>query len=146
MFATASNCLDLTSMERLEKGFLMMAMQAFRRVLVVDDEQLIANTLALILNRSGFEARAAYSAEDALEKAREISPDVLISDVVMDGMTGVEAAIRIAEMVPHCRVLLFSGQAATAALLENAEAHGHHFELLVKPVHPRLLLQRLSEM
>ena len=124
----------------------MIAMQALRRVLVVDDEQLIANTLALILNRSGFEARAAYSAEDAVEKAREISPDVLISDVIMDGMTGVEAAIRIAEMVPHCRILLFSGQAATAALLENAEAHGHHFELLVKPVHPRLLIQRLSEM
>lgn len=124
----------------------MMVMQALRRVLVVDDEQLIANTLALILNRSGFEACAAYSAEDALEKAREISPDVLISDVIMDGMTGVEAAIRISEMVPNCRVLLFSGQAATATLLEHAEANGHHFELLVKPVHPRLLIQRLSEM
>lgn len=123
-----------------------MVSQALRRVLVVDDEQLIANTLALILNRSGFEACAAYSAEDALEKAREISPDVLISDVIMDGMTGVEAAIRISEMVPNCRVLLFSGQAATAALLEYAEANGHHFELLVKPVHPRLLIQRLSEM
>jgi CheY-like chemotaxis protein len=124
----------------------MKTMQALRRVLIVDDEHLIASTLALILNRSGFDAHAAYNGQEALAIAAELSPDILISDVIMDGMTGVEAAIRIAEMVPHCRILLFSGQAATAALLENAEAHGHHFELLVKPVHPRLLIQRLSEM
>lgn len=124
----------------------MTTMQALRRVLIVDDEHLIASTLALILNRSGFEAHAAYNGQEALAIAAELSPDILISDVIMDGMTGVEAAIRIAEMVPHCRILLFSGQAATATLLENAEAHGHHFELLVKPVHPRLLIQRLSEM
>jgi CheY-like chemotaxis protein len=124
----------------------MTTMQALRRVLIVDDEHLIASTLALILNRSGFEAHAAYNAQEALAIAAELSPDILISDVIMDGMTGVEAAIRIAEMVPHCRILLFSGQAATTTLLENAEAHGHHFELLVKPVHPRLLIQRLSEM
>lgn len=124
----------------------MMTSQALRRVLILDDEQLIANTLALILNRSGFEARAVYNAEDAVEKARELSPDVLISDVIMNGTTGIEAAIRISELVPSCRVILFSGQAATADLLERAEANGHHFELLVKPVHPRALLQRLSEL
>lgn len=123
-----------------------MTSQALRRVLILDDEQLIANTLALILNRSGFEARAVYNAEDAVEKARELSPDVLISDVIMNGTTGIEAAIRISELVPSCRVILFSGQAATADLLERAEANGHHFELLVKPVHPRALLQRLSEL
>jgi CheY-like chemotaxis protein len=62
----------------------------------------------------------------------------------MDGVTGIDAAIRISEMVPHCRVILFSGQAATADLLERAKASGHRFELLIKPVHPRALLERLS--
>jgi CheY-like chemotaxis protein len=123
----------------------MMAMQGARRVLVLDDEQIIANTLALILNRSGFEARAVYTGETAIETARELSPDVLISDVIMQGMTGIEAAIRISEIVPNCRVILFSGQATTADLLERAEANGHHFELLVKPVHPRALLERLNK-
>jgi CheY-like chemotaxis protein len=123
----------------------MMAMQGVRRVLVLDDEQIIANTLALILNRSGFEARAVYTGEAAIETARELSPDVLISDVIMHGMTGIEAAIRISEIVPNCRVILFSGQATTADLLERAEANGHHFELLVKPVHPRALLERLNQ-
>ena len=122
----------------------MMAMQALRRVLILDDEQIIANTLTLILNRSGFEARAAYSGEAAIDIARELSPDVLVSDVIMQGMTGIEAAIRISEIVPHCRVILFSGQAATSDLLERAQAEGHRFELLVKPVHPRALLEKLN--
>jgi CheY-like chemotaxis protein len=119
--------------------------QAARRVLVLDDEQVIANTLVLILNRSGYEAQAVYTAEAAIESAREFSPDVLISDVIMDGSTGIDAAIRISEMAPNCRVILFSGQAATADLLERAKASGHQFELLIKPVHPRALLERLKQ-
>ncbi|MGA9586738.1 MAG: response regulator [Terracidiphilus sp.] len=123
-----------------------MTSQAARRVLVLDDEQLIANTLALILNRSGFDAHAVYTAEAAIKSAREFSPDVLISDVIMDGSTGIDAAISISELVPTCRVILFSGQAVTADLLERAKASGHRFELLVKPVHPRALLERLKQM
>ena len=119
--------------------------QGLRRVLILDDEQVIANTLALILNRSGFQARAVYTAESAIEIARELSPNVLISDVIMQGTTGIDAAIRICEIVPDCHVILFSGQAATADLLERAEANGHRFELLVKPVHPRALLDRLKK-
>jgi DNA-binding NtrC family response regulator len=123
----------------------MMSNQRTRRVLVLDDEQVIANTLALILNRSGFEASAVYTAEAAIQNAREHSPDILISDVIMDGPTGIDAAIRISEIAPHCRVILFSGQAVTADLLEHAKASGHRFELLVKPVHPRTLLDRLNQ-
>jgi|SRR5579863_8691239 len=116
-----------------------------QRVLVLDDERVIANSLALILNRSGYEARAVYTAESAIETAEELRPDFLISDVIMEGMTGIDAAIRITQIVPKCRILLFSGQAATADLLERAEANGHRFELLMKPVHPRVLLNRLRE-
>ena len=117
-----------------------------RRVLVLDDERVIANSLALILNRSGFDARAVYTAEAAIKTAGELNPDILISDVVMEGMTGIDAAIRITKIVPNCRILLFSGQAATADLLERAEAAGHRFELILKPVHPRVLLERLRQL
>lgn len=124
----------------------MTAKQSPRRVLILDDEQTIANTLALILNRSGFEASAVYTAEAALDAARQQLPDFLISDVIMRGMTGLQAAIRIAEIAPQCRIILFSGQAATTDLLEQAEAAGYHFELLNKPVHPKTLIQRLHEL
>jgi CheY-like chemotaxis protein len=113
------------------------------RVLVADDEQVIANTLVIILNQNGFEARAVYSGEKAIESLDEFKPDMLISDVIMTGMTGIEAAIEVRKLLPQCKILLFSGQAATADLLERARAQGHEFEILAKPVHPTDLLAKL---
>jgi CheY-like chemotaxis protein len=113
------------------------------RVLVADDEQVIANTLAIILNQAGFEARAVYSGEKAIEALDTFEPDMLISDVIMTGMTGIEAAIATRAKMPNCKILLFSGQAATADLLEKARAQGHEFEILAKPVHPTDLLAKL---
>ena len=113
------------------------------KVLVADDEEVIANTLAMILNQSGFEAHAVYSGEKALEMVQALKPDILISDVVMSGITGIETAIRARAMLPSCKVLLFSGQAATANLLEKARAQGYEFEILIKPVHPSDLLARI---
>jgi CheY-like chemotaxis protein len=114
------------------------------RVLVADDERTIANTLARILNASGFKAKAVYSGESAIEVAKELLPDVLITDVVMNGMTGIEAANHIVSLLPDCRVILFSGQASTADLLERTQANGRHFEILTKPVHPQVLLDHLA--
>ena len=113
------------------------------RVLVADDEQVIANTLAIILNQAGFDARAVYSGESAIETVDAFQPNMLISDVIMTGMTGIEAAIEIRNRLPKCKILLFSGQAATADLLEKARAQGHEFEILAKPVHPTDLLAKL---
>jgi len=115
------------------------------RVLVADDEQVIANTLAIILNQAGFEARAVYSGEKALEELDSFMPDMLISDVIMltPGLTGIEVAIETRKKLPTCKVLLFSGQAATADLLERARAEGHEFDILAKPVHPTDLLAKL---
>jgi CheY-like chemotaxis protein len=113
------------------------------RVLVADDERVIADTLTMILNQSGFEARAVYSGEGALEMATAFEPDMLISDVIMADLNGIDAAIRIREQLPHIKILLFSGQAATADLLEKARSQGYEFEILAKPVHPQDLLSRL---
>ncbi len=114
------------------------------RVLVADDERMIANTLARILSSSGFEAKAVYSGENAIEAARDLKPDVLITDVIMGGMTGIEAAIHIIALLPNCRIILFSGQASTADLVESTSGKGHRFEILTKPIHPRVLLDHLS--
>ena len=114
------------------------------RVLVVDDEQVIADTLAKILDLNGYDASAVYSGTAAVESARTLQPDLVISDVIMQDMNGIEAAIHIRGFLPSCKILLFSGQAATADLLENARAQGHEFEILAKPVHPADLLAKLK--
>jgi CheY-like chemotaxis protein len=113
------------------------------KVLVADDERVIADTLTIILNQSGFDAQAVYSGEKAVEVARTLQPNMLICDVIMQDMNGIDAAIHIREMLPSCKILLFSGQAATADLLERARTQGHNFEILAKPVHPQDLLARL---
>ena len=113
------------------------------KVLVADDERVIADTLAIILNQSGFQATAVYSGERAVEMAKTLEPDMLISDVIMTDLNGIDAAIKIRTLLPACKILLFSGQAATADLLDRARAQGHEFEILAKPVHPQDLLARL---
>jgi DNA-binding response OmpR family regulator len=113
------------------------------KVLIADDERVIADTLAMILNQSGFEARVAYTGEKALELAVEFQPEMLISDVIMAGLNGIDAAIKIREILPSIKILLFSGQAATADLLEKARSQGYEFEILAKPVHPQDLLAKL---
>jgi len=113
------------------------------RVLVADDERVIADTLSMILNQSGFEARAVYSGEKALELASSFSPDMLISDVIMADLNGIDTAIQIRALLPKIKILLFSGQAATADLLEKARSQGYEFEILAKPVHPQDLLNKL---
>ena len=122
----------------------MTNQQVKPKVLVADDERVIADTLAIILNQSGFEATAVYNGEKAVEAARTLRPDMLISDVIMTDMNGIDAAITIRTMLPNCKILLFSGQAATADLLDRARSQGHEFEILAKPVHPQDLLARLQ--
>ena len=95
------------------------------RILVADDERVIADSLAMILNLSGFEACAVYSGERAVELAAEFQPEMLISDVIMAGLSGIDAAIQIRAQFPQVKILLFSGQAATADLLEKARAQGY---------------------
>lgn len=115
-------------------------------ILVVDDEIKLADTMTEILNLSGFCAFSAYEGHSALEIAEEIQPDYLLTDVVMPDMNGVELAIAVRRMRPDTMILLFSGQAGTIDLLEDARSAGHSFELLEKPMHPLRLIEHLKRM
>jgi CheY-like chemotaxis protein len=114
-------------------------------IMVVDDESVIADTLAAILSRSGYATVAAYDGEEALETALISPPEMLITDVILPGMNGIELATTIRRIFPDCKILLFSGQAASADLLAPARNAGHHFTMLGKPIHPSELLARVSE-
>ena len=115
------------------------------KVLVADDERVIADTLAMILNQSGFEAKAVYSGEKALELAASFAPDMLISDVIMADLNGIDAAIQVRALLPKIKILLFSGQAATVDLLATARSLGHDFTTLQKPIHPKDLIAHIRE-
>ena len=110
------------------------------RVVVIDDESTIAETLVEILNGEGFEALSASDGDGALDLVQKFKPDVVVSDVVMPGASGVEIGIRIREIFPKCRVILFSGQSATVNLLKEAQKRGHEFEIVAKPIRPEALI------
>lgn len=122
----------------------MQAVPPKLRILVADDDSVIAGTLAQILRLSGYETETVSSGEEAVSMAAKRKPDVLITDVVMGGITGIEAAIRILAFNPTCIVILISGQANTTDHLAASCAHKHQLEILPKPVHPKLLLERIA--
>ena len=113
------------------------------RVLVIDDDSLIADTLAMVLNTFGFDAVVSYSGDHAIELARLAPFSAIVSDVMMEPMNGVQAAVAIRALCPTCKVILMSGNERTAQVLSQAAHDGLHFEILAKPVHPTIILEAL---
>lgn len=114
-------------------------------ILVVDDETAIADSLTEILKQSGYAAISVYDGEAALETALVMPPEMVITDVVLPGMNGIELAVTLRRMFPECRVILSSGYAHVKRQLPLAEFAGEQFVFLAKPVHPRELLERVSQ-
>ena len=116
------------------------------RILVVDDERLFADTTAAILRHAGFDSRTAYDGFAALDALASFHPDYLLTDIMMPGMNGVELAIALTTMHPTTKILLLSGQAGVADILEQSRAAGFEFPLLAKPVHPSKLIEELTNL
>jgi CheY-like chemotaxis protein len=114
------------------------------KIIVVDDEPIIADTLVNILEGEGHDALAVSQGESAVKWAKMIKPDAIISDVVMPGMNGIETAKAILNVLPNCRIILFSGHSASSDLLAKARSEGYLFEVLGKPINPDVLLQKLK--
>jgi len=117
------------------------------KVMIVDDERSIADTTARLLGVFGYECFAVYNPADALACADSFTPDVVLSDVIMDGMNGVELCLEIKKILPKSRILLFSGHVPTAhALMQDAGKRGYNFELLAKPLRPEDLVAKIENL
>jgi DNA-binding NtrC family response regulator len=124
----------------------MSANPAPRKILIVDDEAAVADSLYLIFSNRGYEARAAYSAEQAIEVLSEWQPHLAMIDVMLPQMNGIELACILKENYPSCRILLISGHPGTSELLNDARLHGSSFEILAKPLHPTFVLDIVSDL
>jgi CheY-like chemotaxis protein len=119
------------------------------KILVVDDEQPIAETMRDIFQAFGYKAFCAYSGSEAVSQAADICPDLLISDVMMPGLNGFETALQVKEVCPGCRLILFTGQVASAVVAEGFaktfSERGYYYDMLSKPLHPRELIGKVQE-
>jgi DNA-binding NtrC family response regulator len=114
------------------------------RILIIDDETAVADSLQLVLSSHDYDVRAIYSAEDAIELLAEWQPDLAMIDVMLPKMNGIELAGIISVNYPWCRILLMSGHPGTADLLNDAKSHGQAYEILAKPLHPTFILDTVS--
>jgi len=112
------------------------------KILLVDDERTIADTLGTILTLEGFSVVISYNGLDALNLAKAESFDVVLMDVVLPGIDGIQASQGIIKIRPQCKVILFSGNISTQHLLNEARANGVEFEILPKPTHPTVIIER----
>jgi|SRR5579862_4008541 len=115
------------------------------RVLVVDDEQLIADSLATIFRINGFEVTCAYSGYSAIQIANRLLPDVIVSDILMPGLNGVDAALSISRDLPGSRFVFVSGCSGFQENLSAARNRGLRFIYLEKPVPPKFLVGYLED-
>jgi DNA-binding response OmpR family regulator len=116
------------------------------RILVVDDERMIAETLSVILSRTGYECRTAYDGVHAIAVATEFDPHLIISDVVMPKMNGIELLRQTRKLSHPPRMMLISGNADTAALLASERLRGDPPHVAAKPIHPTVLLAMVADM
>lgn len=134
-------------LDRAQHSGLPLQLSTRLRVYVVDDEEIIAFTLRLILQNNGFDASSFTDPAEALERIVSVPPDVLISDILMPHISGVELAMRVTTLCPTCEILLFSAQTwIHDELLLDAQKRGFHFRLLEKPIHPLRLLQEIRQL
>jgi CheY-like chemotaxis protein len=118
-----------------------------QRVLVVDDDRLVADTLALIFEKNGYHAKAAYSADEALQCAREFVPNLLLCDVTMPGRDGLALTLDITHEFPSCRIIVLTGfYSNLKSVREQANKMSRPMGILTKPCQPSELLRHVNDM
>jgi CheY-like chemotaxis protein len=116
------------------------------RILVVDDDTHVAQTLELIFLSRGYKVRVAYSAEQAIEVIAGWQPDLALVDVMLPCMNGIEFGCVLKANYPEAQIVLVSGHPDSAQLLESARTRGHSFEILAKPLHPTHILEIVASL
>jgi DNA-binding response OmpR family regulator len=115
-----------------------------KKILIVEDERLVAHTMALLLSERGYDVKSVLSAKEGLSTFEVWQPDLAIVDVFLPDQDGVEMAIALKSKYPGLKILLFSGVPDAQALLEQARHRGYEFEILAKPVHPMVVFERVA--
>jgi two-component system nitrogen regulation response regulator NtrX len=113
------------------------------KVLIVDDEENVCQSLREVLEDEGYQVEMAFSGEEALERIPEFRPDVVLLDVLMPGMDGLETLKRLKEEWPSIAVVMISAHGTIEMALKAIELGAVDF--IEKPPHLERLLARIRQ-
>ncbi|HSX79581.1 MAG TPA: response regulator, partial [Candidatus Saccharimonadia bacterium] len=101
-------------------------------ILIVEDEKILADSMALYLERHAYATAVVYTGEDSLPLAEENSPDVMVVDIRLPGIDGLEVLRRIREASPSTEVVMITAYASIATAVEAMKRGA--FDYLSKPL------------
>lgn len=113
------------------------------KLLLVDDERAFITTLAERLELRGIPARVAHDGPQALEEIDKDVPDVVVLDVIMPGMKGLEVLRRVKAGRPAVQVILLTGQGSTRDGIEGMRLGA--FDYMIKPLDIDVLIEKIGE-
>jgi DNA-binding NtrC family response regulator len=112
------------------------------KVMIVDDEESFANTLVERLEIRDYNVTASYSGNDALAMLKKLNFDVVILDVAMPGMSGIETLREIKEIKPLTEVIMLTGHATVETAIEGMKLGAMDF--LIKPCEAEELMRKIN--
>jgi len=112
------------------------------KILIVDDEEEFASTVAERLNLRGYHATAVFSANEALAIIRTAAPDVVLLDLMMPGINGLETLRVIKATTPAIEVIILTGYGGIQGKLEGMESGA--FDYVMKPVDLGVLITKIE--
>ena len=118
-----------------------------KRILIVDDDKLVADTLSLVFQANGFDTEARYTAADGLTCALQYGPELMVLDITMPERTGLQLVEDLDQQLPDTPVLML-----TAYSSNMTKAHEHATQrktpgsVLTKPCRPEELLREASHL
>jgi len=118
-----------------------------QRILIVDDDRLVADTLSLVFRVNGFDSEARYTAADGLDRARSFAPSLLLTDVTMPGESGLDLADAVAREMPDCKLMMLTAyESNSAPVQKHSERTQRPIRMLYKPVHPEELIRAAQQL
>jgi DNA-binding NtrC family response regulator len=112
------------------------------QILLVDDEKTMVKYLSKQLIKKGFDIRVAYNGLDALEQVKAADFDVVLLDVLMPGMNGIDTLKEIKKIKPRTEVIMLTGHASVEVGIEGMKAGA--FNYIMKPFDPNELVAEIN--
>ena len=114
-------------------------------VLIVDDEPMVAQTLGIIFQKSGYRTKVVHSAADAMSFVRQTAPNLVLCDIEMPVRDGLELMSDLGEELPSCPILVLTGSYRSLnKVRDRANTLRQEVGVLVKPCQPMDVLATAS--